>query len=206
MIRRLARGFAVGAAIGLAFGAVFWIGGSASASTPDVCAALDSGKVDTTGDPSSVTVTAPAGSLIAGYCVKAGSRKSGAGTEYVELEEPVAELVIAHSSGKAVSHYSLDYVPVVEPSPSETPTKPEPTPTTSEPDPEPTPTATESDPPAKPEPTESGGSVSDDRPAGTKPPAKADELPRTGADWQLVALGAALIAAGCALAVVGRRP
>jgi len=38
------------------------------------------GKIDTTGDPETVTVHAPPGKLIDGYCVKAGQPKEGEST------------------------------------------------------------------------------------------------------------------------------
>lgn len=80
-----------------------------------VCLGLDSGKIDTTGDPQTVTVHAPAGQLVTGYCVKAGSLQQGNGPVYVELEEATDVLVIRHPSTKAVSHYSLSYGPAIPP-------------------------------------------------------------------------------------------
>ncbi|MGR2753397.1 LPXTG cell wall anchor domain-containing protein [Agromyces arachidis] len=74
-----------------------------------VCDGLDSGKIDTTGDPESVVIEAPEGYVITGYCVKAGSANQGDGPEYFEVDPPVEELEIEHSSGKAVSHYSFSY-------------------------------------------------------------------------------------------------
>ena len=63
--------------------------GSATATNVgQVCPPLDSGKIDTTGDPASVTVNAPAGNVITGYCVKAGSVNSGDGPEFVALNPP----------------------------------------------------------------------------------------------------------------------
>lgn len=62
-----------------------------------VCDALDSGKIDTHGDPQTVTVTAPAGQKIVSYCVKAGSINQGDGPVYVTLAEPVTTLVIPGS-------------------------------------------------------------------------------------------------------------
>lgn len=74
-----------------------------------VCLPLDSGKIDTTGDPQTVTVHAPEGKVLTGYCVKAGSALQGDGPVYVTLEETTDVLVIRHPSGKAVSHYALTY-------------------------------------------------------------------------------------------------
>jgi hypothetical protein len=76
-----------------------------------VCSGLDSGKIDTTGDPGSVTLTAPDGQLITGYCVKAGSEQSGDGPVYVNLDEPQQSVTITYPGGKAISHYSVDYGP-----------------------------------------------------------------------------------------------
>lgn len=85
---------------------------AAAQNTDQVCQGLDSGKIDTSGDPGSVTITAPEGFLIDGYCVKAGSAKQGNGPEYVTLDPPVASITITHSSGKAVSHYSYSLTEV----------------------------------------------------------------------------------------------
>lgn len=73
-----------------------------------VCAGLDSGKIDTPSNPESLTITAPEGQLIDGYCVKAGSIKQGDGPEYVTVT-PTEELTISHSSLKGISHYSVSY-------------------------------------------------------------------------------------------------
>jgi hypothetical protein len=88
---------------------------SATEAIEQVCKPLDSGKIDTSGDPATVPVTAPEGFLISGYCVKAGSANQGDGPEYVTLVTPVASITFGHSSGKAVSHYSASYVEIVEP-------------------------------------------------------------------------------------------
>lgn len=92
-----------------------------------VCPALDSGKIDTPGEPASVTVTAPQGFLISGYCVKAGSDESGAGVEFVTVSPPQATVTISHTSGKAVSHYSYSLVEIETPPTSPPPTSPPPT-------------------------------------------------------------------------------
>jgi hypothetical protein len=78
----------------------------------DVCPDLDSGKINTSGDPLSVTVTAPAGFLIDGYCVKAGSSNQGDGPVMVVVDPPQATVTISYPGGKAVSHYSYSLVAV----------------------------------------------------------------------------------------------
>lgn len=98
------------AALLLAGGAVaFSTAPAYAAENEQVCAGLDSGKIDTQGDPSSVTITAPDGYLITEYCVKAGSANQGDGPEYFTVDPPVKSLTISHSSGKDVSHYSFAY-------------------------------------------------------------------------------------------------
>jgi hypothetical protein len=74
-----------------------------------VCPPGDSGKIDVNSG-ASVTVTAPDGKLISGYCVKAGSANQGLGPEFVTVDPPQKTVTITHSSGKDVSHYSLTYV------------------------------------------------------------------------------------------------
>lgn len=56
----------------------------------------------------SVTVTAPEGKVITGYCVKAGSIQQGNGPEYVSVDN-LTEVTITHSSGKTISHYIVFY-------------------------------------------------------------------------------------------------
>ncbi len=106
----------------------------AAASQPDfICEEYDSGKIDTEGDPATVTVTAPEGNLISGYCVKAGAEKF-----FIEVSPPQKTVVVDHPVKDSVSHYSLVYVdaPIEE--------DPEPTPT-------PTPTVPPTTPPTEPE-------------------------------------------------------
>lgn len=81
---------------------------------PDLCPAYGDGtglsggslKINTSGDPISVTVNAPAGYLIDLYCVKAGTV-----AEFINVAPPQASVTITAPSGKAVSHYSLRFVP-----------------------------------------------------------------------------------------------
>jgi hypothetical protein len=107
-------------------------GADAAAAAPDVCSPLSSGKVDTTGEPSSVTVSAPAGYKIRRYCVKAGAAPAGGGPVYVAVDPPRQAVTITHPTGKAVSHWSIEYSSCTttptepgETSPGEEPTLPE---------------------------------------------------------------------------------
>ena len=121
-----------------------------------VCRGLDSGKINVSGEIKSLTITAPAGFLIDGYCVKAGSVNQGNGPEYYRVNPPQPSFTISHSSGKDISHYSVSYIPIETPeTPTPTPTDPTPTPTDPTPTPtEPTPTPTEPTPtPTEPTPT-----------------------------------------------------
>ena len=60
------------------------------------------------GDKKSVTVTAPEGKVITGYCVKAGSIKKDDGPKYTHgLTSESVE--ISHPSGKDISHYVVFY-------------------------------------------------------------------------------------------------
>lgn len=128
---------AIGATLLLAAGLALTFGPSASATSDEVCPGLDSGKIDTTGDPQSVTVDAPAGQLISGYCVKGGSE----GPIFVAVDPPAATVTIdypgVNGGGQqpAVSHYSLSYVPVTTTVPPTTaPTTTQTPPTSSIPD------------------------------------------------------------------------
>lgn len=92
-----------------------------------VCPDMDLAKIDTTGDPLTITLVAPEGKLISAYCVKSGSDNQDLGPKIVELDEPAAEVTIAYAAGgkcKAISHYSVAYVdaPQVPGETSPTPT------------------------------------------------------------------------------------
>ncbi|HAN71906.1 MAG TPA: hypothetical protein DCQ36_10035, partial [Actinobacteria bacterium] len=84
----------------------------ASAEASSVCAPLSSGKIDVTGSYKSLTIVAPEGMLVSGYCVKAGSTQQGNGPEYVTVNPAMASVTIAHSSGKDISHWSATYTPM----------------------------------------------------------------------------------------------
>jgi uncharacterized repeat protein (TIGR01451 family) len=75
-----------------------------------VCAELDSGKKDVSGSHKTLTLEAPAGKLISGYCVKAGSAKQGNGPVYFTVQPPKKSVTISHPSGKDISHWALSYV------------------------------------------------------------------------------------------------
>src|SRR5215204_3654672 len=84
---------------------------SAAAVVEQVCDELTSGKINVD-EPNvyEITITAPAGNLITGYCVKAGSVNNENGPVYVELDEPVASVTFKYKDGtKEISHYSYSY-------------------------------------------------------------------------------------------------
>jgi hypothetical protein len=74
-----------------------------------VCDDLDSGKIDVGGSVTSLEISAPEGNVITEYCVKAGSIKQGDGPEYVLVDPPTQTVVIEHSTGKDISHYSFSF-------------------------------------------------------------------------------------------------
>ena len=125
------------AAVMLAGGLAFTSAGTVAAAAVNdgkICEGLSSTKIDTPGEPQSITILPadyPAGNVITGYCVKAGSENQvGGGPVYVVLPPGTTTVTFGHPSTKAVSHYSFSYAPVVPPTPTpETPVVP-PTPET----------------------------------------------------------------------------
>lgn len=211
---------ALGAAALLALGLYATVSAVASASpvvtaVEDVCP--EDGKVEPGGSQQSITVTAPEGQVITGYCVKAGSAQQGDGPEYTYFDPPVTEVTITHSSGKDISHYTVFYAPAPTPTPtptepSPTPTEPSPTPTEPSPTPtEPTPTPTEPSPtpteptPSPTEPSEKPTPAAP--PAQPTPPAPPSELASTGPaetiGYSMLALS--MIGGGVAFIVLARR-
>ena len=69
----------------------------------------DSGRIDVTGDVTSITLTAPAGMVITATCVKAGSANQGLGAEITYYDPGVTSVTLTHTSGKGLSHYSVMY-------------------------------------------------------------------------------------------------
>jgi hypothetical protein len=98
----------IGALVVLAsFAVVLTIGvAPAVSSGGQVCPAGTSGKIDVSGDDTTLTITVPDGFVVTGYCVKAGSAKQGNGPESHIVDPPATSVVISHSSGKGISHYS----------------------------------------------------------------------------------------------------
>lgn len=79
-----------------------------------VCAVAEGEvKVDVPDGTPVITVTAPEGYQIGGYCVKAGSAQQGLGPEEYLLDEPADTVTISHSSGKDISHYVVHLTIVV---------------------------------------------------------------------------------------------
>jgi hypothetical protein len=187
-----------------------------------VCAGLDSGKIDTVGDPATVTITATPGYEITGYCVKAGSTQQGNGPVYVTVDPPRTSITISHPSGKDVSHYSWSESKIVVPPTTEPPVTTQPPPTTEPPVTTQPPVTTIPETtvattvPPSTEPPSSSTSV----PPVTAPPPSVPpttpgtppvvvpvtELPATGGELHLAALAAAFLAAGTGITALARRP
>jgi len=104
---------------GILAASLTFAGAATATANEGVCPALDTGHLEPTSESQSWNAVAPEGSLIAGYCVKAGSIKQGLGPESFTLDSPVSSLILAHSSGKDISHYALTFVaePTQEPTP-----------------------------------------------------------------------------------------
>ncbi|MFJ3405785.1 hypothetical protein [Promicromonospora sp. NPDC090134] len=186
------------------------VAGAPVATTGEATCPKD-GKVDVQGDHTTLVVTAPEGYLITGYCVKAGSANQGLGPEDVVVDPPATEVTISHSSGKAISHYTLITVkaePTPEPSvPGEEPTVPGEEPTDD----------TGVEPSAPGEPTEDGnepieesaapgeveGEDATPAPAGEEPEVLAATGASTVVGFTLIAL--ALVGGGVTLIVLRRK-
>ena len=182
---------------------------------PDICGPLDSGKIDTSGDPQTVTVTAPAGNLITGYCVKAGNVASGVqAVVYVDVIPPQETVVISHPSQKAVSHYSYSYAPLTTTTTTST-TVPQSTTTTAPTTTSSTTTIVEIFPPttvASPTTTTTTseppfvGSGGPTPPAATPEVAAPTQLPSTGSStWNLAMVALTALLGGMVLVVLSRR-
>lgn len=109
---------AVGSALLLVAGLMALGAGQASAGNDgQVCDGFDSGKIDVSGSHLTLEVAAPAGQLIDGYCIKAGSVQQGLGPKWVDVNPPVASLTISYPAAtKNISHYALSYTPSTAPS------------------------------------------------------------------------------------------
>jgi LPXTG-motif cell wall-anchored protein len=203
------------AAAGLLLGGLAVSGGSASAEEvkpgQEVCGPLDSGKIDTTGSPATITVPnaaapLPEGYLIDGYCVKAGSDQSveDGAVVYVDLDPPVDTITFKGPGGKAISHYSVSYVKIT----NETTTT---TTTTIKAEPEEPVTTPASAPPS----TEAAVSAAGPVPPPAAAPAPAagtvaaapTALPSTGSSsWGLAFAALASLLGGLGLVKLSRRP
>lgn len=185
----------------------------ALAGPADVCGPLDSGKIDTTGDPMTVTLTADPGYKLTGYCVKGGSINQGDGPVYITLNPPVVSLVIEYKGGaKAISHYSYSQAPdettttTTEPTTTTTttPTTTTTSPTTTTTDPTTTTTTPATTTTAPATTTTTPATTTTDGPTTTT----SDTLPLTGTSDVLL-LGVAaivLIAGGLMGLAVYRKP
>jgi len=163
------------------------------------------GKVDVVdGEHVSLVVTAEPGFLITGYCVKAGSDNQGDGPENYVVDPPAAEVAIAHSSGKAISHYTLITVkaePTPSPSPSVPSVSPSPEPSSSEPAVEPSEGTEPTDGPTVPGEELDGEVAAED--AEDEPEVLASTGASTAIGFTLIAL--ALVGGGVTLIVLRRK-
>lgn len=172
--------------VALVLGSLFLIGSPALAhGNPGVC----SGTHITPADGiKSITVTAPDGQLISGYCVKAGSLNQGNGPVYITVNPPLPTVTITHPSGKDISHYTVTYVKA--PDESTTTTVPEDTTTTTVGTSTTTPQGSDSSPPSISDPKTVTGTV--------------QELPATGIDPAWVVVGVGLVGLGWLLVSLKR--
>lgn len=154
-----------------------------------------------------ITVTAPDGMVIVGYCVKAGSVNQGDGAIDVDVDPPKTTVEIKHPSGKEISHYTVFYEPAPTPEPTEPGTEPTPSKPGTEPTepggditPEPTEPGTEPTEPAPDvtEPADESAAPAEDD-ATPSPSASADQPEVLAATGASTAIGITLIA----LALVG---
>ena len=119
---RRARGLVASlAAVALGFTGLVAVATSAAATVllsehcSDITTAGSNGwsaKVDTAGNPATVSYTAPAGFLVDQYCVKAGQPQNGGGAVIVVVTPPSASVTIDHPTKDSVSHYVVHLVPV----------------------------------------------------------------------------------------------
>jgi LPXTG-motif cell wall-anchored protein len=201
------------AAAGLLLGGLAVSGGSAFADEVDdkpgqeVCGPLDSGKINTTGEPATITIPnaaapLPEGYLIDGYCVKAGSDQSveDGAVVYVDLDPNVATYTFPGPGGKNISHYSVSYVKIdtTTTTTTTTTTKPGPDP---DPDPDPTPETTVVVGAGGPVPPAAAPA-----PAGATAAATPTALPSTGSSsWGLALTALASLLGGLGLVKLSRR-
>jgi hypothetical protein len=96
-----------------------WVIGAADWLLPEGGNDAGSEKIDTFEDefgngPESVTVYAPTGYLISGYCVKGGAAAAGGGTQTEDLADDPQEVVVMTSwdGDFEVSHFSLQFVKI----------------------------------------------------------------------------------------------
>jgi hypothetical protein len=202
---------------------------SSGGTNEQVCPDLD-GKFESSGSGTgfsvsmsgaTATITVEAGYTLVAYCVKAGSANQGNGPETTATNVVgPASITVSHSSGKDVSHVSVDVEPSVTTTTETTPTTTETTPTTetTTPPTETTPTTTETTPTTtETTPTEttpgggasgggSGGGGSGDGDGtggagdGSTVAQRQGELPFTGFPvWTLLLIAGGLLAGGLVL-------
>ena len=88
---------------------------SYATNTGQVCQDSTVGKINVQGSHTEITVTASPGHLIDWWCAKAGSVNQGLGPEEHDVDPPAESIVITHSSGKDLSHYSYHEIAKTRP-------------------------------------------------------------------------------------------
>ena len=73
----------------------------------DNCAALDSGKQDTNGDPATVTAGPYGDNLISSFCVKSGTI-----AYYYNVVPAQSTITFGHPVKDSVSHWSVGFAPI----------------------------------------------------------------------------------------------
>ncbi len=118
MNKRILGGLAAAAMLagGLAITSAGTIAAADAEPQEGVCPQYDTGH-QSANDQTEFTYTAPEGQVIVALCVKAGSIKQGDGPENVPEAVGETSYTFDHSSGKEISHFSVDLASVPKPAP-----------------------------------------------------------------------------------------
>jgi hypothetical protein len=113
----------IGALVVLAASAVVVLSFGVASAAPPVGQICPGDKIDTSGNPLTITVDAGDGNVVTAICVKAGSAQQGNGAVILLAGEdfPAGQQVVTvgYPGGKAISHYSYTVEKKEEPCPPE---------------------------------------------------------------------------------------